>query len=161
MCCSPVSHLLCSPHQEWNSLWWISTKRFETYKERQFSQVCYLKPGNLGIQFTHRWSQGSLWCLSGRLESGLYIEIESFRAIQSMTDPILRLGLSYLVSLSIFLFFLLNACKRVWVYCNHGSGPVFPELHIQSRHHHSSSLILLAGPVKQHTLKDGVTLKCC
>lgn len=54
VCCSPISHLLCSPHQEWNSLWWISTKRFETYKERQFSQVCYLKPGNLGIQFTHR-----------------------------------------------------------------------------------------------------------
>lgn len=68
-----VSHLLCSPHQEWSGLWWISTKRFETHKERQFSQVCYLKPGNLGIQFSPR---GSLWCLSVSLAGGPYIGIK-------------------------------------------------------------------------------------
>lgn len=70
MCCSPVSHLLCSPHQEWNGLWWISTKRSETHKEQQFSQVCYLKPGNLGIQLTGMGGTWGCW-----LESDLYIEM--------------------------------------------------------------------------------------
>lgn len=59
--------LLCSPHQEWDSLWWISTKRFGTYKERQFSQVSYFKPGNLGIRLAHRGTLGSLQVLSGKL----------------------------------------------------------------------------------------------
>lgn len=130
VCCSPVSHLLCSPHQEWNSLWWISTKRFETYKERQFSQVCYLKPGNLGIQFTHRGSRGSLWCLSGWLTSGLYIEIEGLGAIQSITDHVLRPGLSQLLSYYLFfmiLFCLLLACMWVCEYTvTMHQAPSFP-----------------------------------
>lgn len=92
VCCSTVSHLLCSPHQEWNSLWWISTKRFENYKEWQFSQVCYLKPGNLGIQFIHRGSQGSSACLSGRRTSGLYIEIESLWGYLIIAWPHLKTG---------------------------------------------------------------------
>lgn len=43
------------------------------------------------------------------------------------------------------------------------SASVFAPSSYASNHErrHSSSLILLAGPVKQHTLKDGVTLKCC
>lgn len=105
MGCSPVCHLLCSAHQERNSLWWISTKRFETYKERHFSQVCYLKPGNLGIHFTHRGSRGSLWCLSGWLTSGLCIEIKGLGAMQSVTDHILRWGLSHLLSLFFVILF--------------------------------------------------------
>lgn len=128
MGCSPVCHLLCSAHQERNSLWWISTKRFETYKERHFSQVCYLKPGNLGIHFTHRGSRGSLWCLSGWLTSGLCIEIKGLGAMQSLTDHILRWGLSHLLSLFfVILCFSPHAvCMYVHVYCNHGSSPVFP-----------------------------------
>lgn len=78
--------LLCSPHQEWDSLWWISTKRFGTYKERQFSQVCYFKPGNLGIQLAHRGSQGSLQFLSGKLRPDGYTRIKGPGVIKLISN---------------------------------------------------------------------------
>ena len=112
-------HLLCSPHQEWNSLWWISTKRFETYKERQFSQVCYLKPGNLGIQFTHRGSRGSPWCLSGRLASGRYIEMESFRGLSNQWPTVswdwgYHISYPFLFTI-LFLFSCMHVCEcELW-----------------------------------------------
>lgn len=108
-----VSHLLCSPHQEWSGLWWISTKRFEPHKERQFSQVCYLKPGHLGIQFSPR---GSLWCLSVSLAGGL--EYKDFQGHLINEWPSLKTGV--IISLTLLL-------GAVWyVCCNHGSGSVFP-----------------------------------
>lgn len=45
------------------------------YKGEQFSQVCYLKPRNLGILCTHSGSQGNPWCLSGGLAWNLLSEM--------------------------------------------------------------------------------------
>lgn len=47
------------------ALWWVSTKRTTLRSAQQFSQVCYLKPCNLGIALV-RWGETSEPCCLSR-----------------------------------------------------------------------------------------------
>lgn len=96
-----------------------------------------------------------------------------------MADHMLRLGLSHLPPFSFLFFPLILSFSGVEGVCEWtvaavlgsvcewtvgmDSASVFLPSSYASNHEqrHSSLLIPLAGPVKQHTLKDGVTLKCC